>query len=39
MKYKIDYLLRYISMDTYNYIIENKNEYILELLSDMELLI
>lgn len=34
MKYKIDYLLRYISMDTYNYIIKNKNDYILELLSD-----
>lgn len=34
MKYKIDYLLRYVSMDTYNKILKNKNNYTLELLSD-----
>lgn len=34
MKYNIDYLLKYVSFDTYNYILNNKNKYILELLSD-----
>ena len=30
----MDYLLRYVSMDTYNIIIKNNNEYILGLLKD-----
>lgn len=30
----MDYLLRYVSMDTYNKIIKNNNEYILDLLKD-----
>jgi len=30
----MDYLLRYISMDTYNKIIKDNNDYILELLKD-----
>lgn len=30
----MDYLLRYVSMDTYNKIIENNNDYILDLLKD-----
>lgn len=34
MGYKIDYLLRYVSMDTYNKIINNNNDYVLGLLSD-----
>lgn len=34
MEYKIDYLLRYVSMDTYNKIINDNNDYILGLLSD-----
>ncbi len=34
MPYKIDYLLRYVSMDTFNNILNNKNKYILELLND-----
>ena len=33
MGYNIDYLLRYVSMDTYNKIINN-NDYVLGLLSD-----
>lgn len=34
MGYNIDYLLRYVSMDTYNKIINSNNDYILGLLSD-----
>ena len=34
MGYNIDYLLRYVSMDTYNKIINNNNDYVLGLLSD-----
>lgn len=34
MGYSLDYLLRYVSMDTYKKIISNNNDYILELLSD-----
>lgn len=34
MGYNIDYLLRYVSMDTYNKIINSNNDYILRLLSD-----
>ena len=30
----MDYLLRYVSMDTYNKIIKENNEYILDLLKD-----
>ena len=30
----MDYLLRYVSMDTYNKIIKDNNEYILDLLKD-----
>ena len=30
----MDYLLRYVSMDTYNKIIENNNDYVLGLLED-----
>ena len=30
----IDYLLRYVSMDTYNKIINSNNDYVLGLLSD-----
>ncbi len=30
----MDYLLRYVSMDTYNNIKKNNNEYILDLLKD-----
>ena len=30
----MDYLLRYVSMDTYNKIINNNNDYILDLLKD-----
>lgn len=34
MKDRLDYLLRYVSMDTYNNIIKNTSEYILDLLRD-----
>ena len=34
MGYNIDYLLRYVSMDTYNKIINSNNDYVLGLLSD-----
>ena len=34
MWYNIDYLLRYVSMDTYNKIINSNNDYVLGLLSD-----
>lgn len=34
MGYSLDYLLRYVSMDTYKKIIGNNNDYILGLLSD-----
>lgn len=34
MNYKIDYLLRYISNDTYKEILKNKNSYILKLVED-----
>lgn len=34
MEYNIDYLLRYVSMDTYNKIINSNNDYVLGLLSD-----
>ena len=34
MKYKIDYLLRYISNDTYKKICNKKSEYILKLAED-----
>ena len=34
MNYKIDYLLRYISNDTYKNIINKKNDYILRLVED-----
>ena len=34
MNYKIDYLLRYVSNDTYNNIITKKNDYILKLCED-----
>lgn len=30
----MDYLLRYVSMDTYNKIIKDNNDYILDLLKD-----
>lgn len=30
MNYKIDYLLKYVSNDTYKKIINNKNDYLLE---------
>ena len=30
----MDYLLRYVSMDTYNKILKNNNNYVLELLKD-----
>ena len=33
MGYNIDYLLRYVSMDTYNKIINSNNDYVLGLLS------
>ena len=34
MGYNIDYLLRYVFMDTYNKIINSNNDYVLGLLSD-----
>ena len=34
MEYKIEYLLRYISNDTYKKIITKKSDYILKLLED-----
>lgn len=34
MGYNIDYLLRYVSMDTYNKIINSNNDYVLGLLND-----
>lgn len=34
MKYKIDYLLRYVTQDTFEKIVSNNNDYILELLQD-----
>lgn len=34
MKYKIDYLLRYVSNDTFNKIRSEKNDYVLKLLQD-----
>lgn len=34
MNYKIEYLLRYISNDTYKKILKNKNSYILKLVED-----
>lgn len=34
MGYNIDYLLRYVSIDTYNKIINSNNDYVLGLLSD-----
>ena len=34
MGYNIDFLLRYVSMDTYNKIINSNNDYVLGLLSD-----
>ena len=34
MNYKIDYLLRCISKDTYKTILKNKNSYILKLVED-----
>lgn len=34
MGYNIDYLLRYVSMDTYNKIINSNNDYVLGLFSD-----
>ena len=34
MNYKIDYLLRYISNETYNKIITKKSDYILKLAED-----
>ena len=34
MGYNIDYLLRYVSMDTYNKIINSNNDYVLGLLRD-----
>ena len=34
MNYKIDYLLRYISNNTYKKILKNKNSYILKLVED-----
>ena len=34
LKYKIDYLLRYISNDTFMSILNKKSEYILKLLED-----
>ena len=34
MNYKIDYLLRYISNDTYKKILKNKNSYIIKLVED-----
>lgn len=34
MNYKIDYLLKYISNDTYKKIVDNKGRYILEDLED-----
>ena len=34
MNYKIDYLLRYISNDTYKKILKNKSNYILSLVED-----
>ena len=34
MGYNIDYLHRYVSMDTYNKIINSNNDYVLGLLSD-----
>lgn len=34
MGYNIDYLLRYVSMHTYNKIINSNNDYVLGLLSD-----
>ena len=34
MNYKIDYLLRYISNETYNKIINKKSSYILKLVED-----
>lgn len=34
MDYKIDYLLKYISNDTYKKIVDNKGKYILEDLED-----
>lgn len=34
MNYMIDYLLRYVSNDTYKMIVDKKNDYILKLLED-----
>lgn len=34
MNYNIEYLLRYISNDTYKKILKNKNDYILNLVSE-----
>lgn len=34
MNYKIDYLLRYVSNDTYKKIVNKKSEYILKLAED-----
>ena len=34
MNYKIDYLLRYISNDTFNKIVSKKSDYILKLVED-----
>lgn len=34
MKDRLDYLLRYVSMDTYNKIINNNSKYLLDLLRD-----
>jgi len=34
MKYKIDYLLRYVSNDCYNKIITKKSDYVLQLTED-----
>lgn len=34
MEYKIDYLLRYVSNDTFNKIKSEKNDYVLKLLQD-----
>lgn len=34
MEYKIDYLLRYVSNDTFNKIKKSKSDYVLKLVSD-----
>jgi len=34
MNYKIDYLLRYISNDTFNKIVSKKSDYVLKLVED-----